>query len=123
MRSPRCARSRQAGKEFIAEQRKVWEEKYGEIDLKTFDAFATRMTRVETDTDHAQEAEDAAMRPSAEDLVSLSRGWLHVRREVLLQERDAGNLNEEVMRELITAMDAEELALDTRGALRLPGRA
>lgn len=117
------ARSKQAGKAFLAEQRKVWEQKYGEIDLRTFDAFANRMTRVETDTDHAQETESAAVRPSAEDLVALSRGWLQVRREVLLEERDAGNIDEEVMRELITAMDAEELALDTRGAMRLPGRA
>lgn len=117
------ARSKQAGKAFLAEQRKVWEQKYGEIDLRAFDAFANRMTRVETDTDHAQETEAAAVRPSAEDLVALSRGWLQVRRGVLLEERDAGNIDEEVMRELITAMDAEELALDTRGAMRLPGRA
>jgi CPA1 family monovalent cation:H+ antiporter len=46
-----------------------------------------------------------------------------VRRDILLAERDAGNLDEEVMRELIAAMDAEELALDTRGATRQPGRA
>jgi len=117
------ARSRQAGKEFLAEQRALWEQKYGDIDLRAFDAFANRMTKVETDTDHAQETEEVAARPSAEDLVALSRGWLQVRREVLLEERDAGNLDEEVMRELITAMDAEELALDTRGAMRLPGRA
>lgn len=117
------ARSRKAGKAFLAQQRTVWEQKYGEIDLRMFDAFANRMTKVETDTDHAQETEEKVTRPSAEDLVALSRGWLQVRREVLLDERDAGNLDEEVMRELITAMDAEELALDTRGAVRLPGRA
>lgn len=117
------ARTKQAGKAFLTEKRAEWEQKYGEVDLKAFDVFSKRMTRVETDTEHAQEAEDAVVRPSAEDLVALSRGWLHVRREVILQERDAGNLDEEVMRELITAMDAEELALDTRGTMRLPGRA
>lgn len=117
------ARTKQAGKAFLAEKRVEWEQKYGEVDLKAFDMFSNRMTRVETDTEHAQEAEDAVVRPSAEDLVALSRGWLQVRREVILQERDAGNLDEEVMRELITAMDAEELALDTRGATRQPGRA
>lgn len=117
------ARSRKAGKAFLAEKRLEWEQKYGEIDLSVFDTFAKRMTRVEADTDQAQETEETVARPSYEDLVALSRGWLHVRREVLLEERDAGNLDEEVMRELITAMDAEELALDTRGAMRLPGRA
>ncbi|MFJ2369189.1 cation:proton antiporter [Microbacterium sp. NPDC087665] len=113
-------KSRKAGKEFLAEKRVEWEAKYGEVDLSIFDAFAKRMTRVEKDTDEAQEVEDAATKPSYEDLVSLSKGWLQVRREILLKERDAGNLDEEVMRELIAAMDAEELAMDTRSATR-PG--
>ena len=116
-------KSREAGKAFLAEKRVEWEAKYGEVDLSVFDAFTKRMTRVEKDTDQVQEMEEASSRPSYEDLVSLSRGWLQVRREILLAERDAGNLDEEVMRELIAAMDAEELALDTRGATRQPGRA
>ncbi|SEB45357.1 cation:proton antiporter [Microbacterium hydrocarbonoxydans] len=117
------AKSREAGKAFLAEKRVEWEAKYGEADLSVFDAFTKRMTRVERDTDEAQQVEDAAARPSYDDLVALSRGWLQVRRDILLAERDAGNLDEEVMRELMTAMDAEELALDTRGATRQPGRA
>ncbi|WP_337001866.1 MULTISPECIES: cation:proton antiporter [unclassified Microbacterium] len=116
-------KSREAGKAYLAEKRVEWEAKYGEVDLSVFDAFTKRMTRVEKDTDQVQEMEEASSRPSYEDLVSLSRGWLQVRREILLAERDAGNLDEEVMRELIAAMDAEELALDTRGATRQPGRA
>lgn len=117
------AKSREAGKAFLAEKRVEWEAEYGEVDLSVFDAFTKRMTRVERDTDEAQQVEDAAARPSYDDLVALSRGWLQVRRDILLAERDAGNLDEEVMRELMTAMDAEELALDTRGATRQPGRA
>jgi CPA1 family monovalent cation:H+ antiporter len=115
-------KSRAAGKAFLAEKRVEWEAKYGSVDMGVFDAFTKRMTRVEKDTDEAQQVEDAASRPSFDDLVALSRGWLQVRREILLAERDAGNLDEEVMRELLTAMDAEELALDTRGAAR-QGRA
>lgn len=42
---------------------------------------------------------------------------------MLIRERDLGNLSEEVMREIMTAIDAEELALDTRGAIRDAGRA
>ncbi|WP_454114101.1 cation:proton antiporter [Microbacterium maritypicum] len=117
------AKSREAGKKYLAEKRIEWEAKYGEVDLSVFDAFTKRMTRVERDTDEAQKVEDAASRPSYEDLVALSKGWLQVRREILLAERDAGNLDEEVMRELIAAMDAEELALDTRGATRQQSRA
>ena len=116
-------KSREAGKAFLAEKRVEWEAKYGEVDLAVFDAFTKRMTRVEKDTDEAQKVEDAASRPSYEDLVALSKGWLQVRREILLAERDAGNLDEEVMRELIAAMDAEELALDTRDATRQQSRA
>ena len=117
------AKSREAGKKYLAEKRIEWEAKYGDVDLSVFDAFTKRMTRVERDTDEAQKVEDAASRPSYEDLVALSKGWLQVRREILLAERDAGNLDEEVMRELIAAMDAEELALDTRGATRQQSRA
>lgn len=116
-------KSREAGKAYLAEKRVEWEAKYGEVDLGVFDAFTKRMTRVEKDTDEVQKVEDAASRPSYEDLVALTKGWLQVRREILLAERDAGNLDEEVMRELIAAMDAEELALDTRGATRPQSRA
>lgn len=116
-------KSREAGKAYLAEKRVEWESKYGEVDLSVFDAFTKRMTRVEKDTDEAQKVEDAVTRPSYDDLVALSRGWLQVRRDILLAERDAGNLDEEVMRELIAAMDAEELALDTRGATRQQSRA
>ena len=117
------ARTKQAGAEFLERKRQEWAVEHGAADLSLFDAFAKRMTKVEKDTDQAQETEDAATRPTYEDLVALSKGWLHVRREILLQERDAGNLDEELMRELITAMDAEELALDTRGATRPQSRA
>jgi len=116
-------RSREAGKKFLAEQRGVWAAKYGEAEMKAFDAFTSRMTRVETDTDRAQQVEESVPRPSYDDLVALSKGWLHVRREVLLAARDADGLDEELMRELMTAIDAEELALDTRGATRSQGRA
>ncbi|MCE0509979.1 sodium:proton antiporter [Microbacterium sp. KKR3/1] len=116
-------KSREAGKAYLATKRVEWEAKYGEVDLGIFDAFTKRMTRVEKDTDEVQKVEDAASRPSYEDLVALTKGWLQVRREILLAERDAGNLDEEVMRELIAAMDAEELALDTRGATRPQSRA
>lgn len=112
------AKSREAGKAYLAEKRREWEQKHGEVDLGMFDAFTKRMTRVEKDTDDAQQVEDTVARPSYDDLVALTKGWLQVRREILVAERDAGDLDEEVMRELLAAMDAEELALDTRGATR-----
>ncbi|MCE4026327.1 sodium:proton antiporter [Microbacterium sp. Au-Mic1] len=109
-------RTREAGKVFLDEKRAAWERKHGAASLGWFDRFAQRFTRVERDTEKGQRDEDAMPRPSRDELVGLSKGWLQVRRDVLIAERDAGTLNEEVMRELITAMDAEELALDTRMA-------
>ena len=108
------ARTREAGKVFLDAKRKAWEAEHGPDALAGFDRFAQRFTRVERDTEKGQREEDRMPRPSRDELVGLSKGWLQVRRDVLIAERDAGELNEEVMRELITAMDAEELALDTR---------
>ena len=107
---------------YLDERRAAWEQKYGPASLTWFDRFAQRFTRVERDTTEGQRDEESMPRPSRDELVGLSKGWLQVRRDVLIDERDAGELNEEVMRELIGAMDAEELALDTRMATAQPER-
>ncbi|MDQ4215496.1 cation:proton antiporter [Microbacterium sp. ASV81] len=106
-------RTGEAGRAFLDEKRAAWVRTRGEEAVAGFDRFAQRFTRVERDTAQARD-EDRAPRPSRGELVGLTKGWLQVRRDVLIRERDAGELNEEVMRDLITAMDAEELALDTR---------
>ncbi|MFT4258410.1 cation:proton antiporter [Microbacterium sp.] len=111
-------KTREAGKAFLAAKRVEWESAHGELDLSVFDSFAKRMSQVEKATDEVQQVAESVARPSFEGLTALSRGWLQVRREIVVAERDAGNLDEEVMRELMSAMDAEELALDTRGAMR-----
>jgi CPA1 family monovalent cation:H+ antiporter len=111
-------RSAEAGREYLRRKQDEWVAQYGEESVARFNAFAKRLLRVERDAEPA----GAAPHPTYEGLRALSKGWLEVRRQVLLEERDKGNLNEEVMRELITAMDAEELALDTRGSLRPSGR-
>ncbi|GAA4195321.1 cation:proton antiporter [Microbacterium oryzae] len=120
-------RSADAGREYLRQKQQEWVALYGEDSLQKFDKVARSLLRVEKNADKAERALDAAeeakpivKRPSYESVRDLSKGWLEVRRRVLLEERDKGNLSEEVMRELITAMDAEELALDTRGSLRPP---
>jgi len=114
-------RSREAGKAYLRGVRRDWAAEQGEDALAAFDAFAKRLVKAEADAENPELA--AQPRPTYEQFVALSKGWLAVRRQVLLEERDAGNLSEEVMHELITAMDAEELALDTRGATRPQSRA
>ncbi|MGB3375036.1 MAG: cation:proton antiporter [Microbacterium sp.] len=113
-------RSRDAGKAYLRDMRQTWAETHGEAQLAVFDAFARRLVQVEADAETSQI--DLEPRPTYEQFLEMSKGWLNVRRQLLLEERDAGNLSEEVMHELITAMDAEELALDTRVATRSQSR-
>lgn len=108
-------RGREVGKAYLRGQRKDLVETGHESRLASFDAYAKRLVRTEAD---AEDASAAPVRPTYAEFAALSRGWLDVRRRIVIEERDAGNLNEEVMRALITEMDAEELALDTKGALR-----
>lgn len=115
-------KTREAGAEYLRAKRTEWQAAHGDRGLGMFDMYATRMGRIEKDAEDAQESQDTAPRPSYDELVELSKGWLQVRREILIAERDAGNVDEEVMRELLAAMDAEELALDARGATRALGR-
>ncbi|MDQ0615243.1 Na+/H+ antiporter [Microbacterium sp. W4I4] len=113
-------RSRDAGKAYLRDMRRKWADKHGEGQLAVFDAFAQRLVRVEADAETSQI--DLRPRPTYEQFLEMSKGWLAVRRQLLLEERDAGTLSEEVMHELITAIDAEELALDTRAATRSQSR-
>lgn len=113
--------SREAGLEYLRQQQELWIAAHGEESVDSFKRFARAMMRVERGTENADRDLEAAQDPRTvgyEDLVELSKGWLGVRRQVLLAECRAGNLSEEVMRELFVAMDAEELALDTRSFLR-----
>lgn len=119
------ARTHAEGRAYLAERRAEWEQRFGTAFSSRFDKIAGSLTRFESSAVRAQRAESAVAAtsgegrstPTYEDYVELSRGWLEVRRRVVIEERNAGTLNEEVMRELIIAMDAEELTLDTRGDL------
>ncbi|WP_336644354.1 cation:proton antiporter [Microbacterium sp. USHLN186] len=109
-------RSRDAGKAYLREMRRTWAKTQGQQSLAAFDAYAQRLMKMQSEAEQADATEQE--RPTAEQFAELAKGWLSVRRRLLLEERRAGTLSEEVMHELIAAMDAEELALDTRMALR-----
>ena len=126
------AKSNERGLEYLREKQAEWHSRYGPGFAEKFDRMAESLTRMSTEAERAQDAAESVefdgdvrdvARPGAEELTDLARGWLEVRRAVVLEERDTGNLNEEVMRELIVALDAEELALDTRGHAQPPPRA
>lgn len=130
--------SRDAGLQFLRKRQEKWVEEHGEEARDQFNNFSRGLLRVQRDTARAerevetQELEIAeiekiarmqdkakARRAAAVDeFEELSRGWIEVRRRVLLDEARVGNVSEEVMRDLFVAMDAEELALDTRTRFR-----
>jgi len=61
----------------------------------------------------ATDAQRARRRAAPQALGTIRRELLAKRREVVLRERDAGNVDEEVMRRVLLGLDAEELAMDT----------
>ena len=69
-----------------------------------------------------EEAEEAATdRPDVDQILRLRKEIIRFRREVLIRERDAGTIDEEVMREVLLGIDAEEFALDTAAQARMRG--
>lgn len=112
-------RSVRAGTAYLAHVRSQWAAQYGQsaIDpvfrLVTAEfASLTRTTDVLAGDGETDEA------PSPQQLMELRRGWLHAKRQALIEERDSGRLDEETVRTLTFGLDAEELALDTSAPFR-----
>lgn len=117
----------EAGIEYLREQQQSWVEKYGVESVDAFNRFSRGLLRIEKGSDQGERDLDSVTQKIAvggigrityDDLHELSRGWLAVRRRVAFEQCRAGNLSEEVMREVFAAIDAEELVLDTKGSLR-----
>jgi CPA1 family monovalent cation:H+ antiporter len=117
----------EAGIEYLREQQQAWVEKYGVESVDAFNRFSRGLLRIEKGSDQGERDLDSVTQKIAvggighltyDDLHELSRGWLAVRRRVAFEQCRAGNLSEEVMREVFAAIDAEELVLDTKGSLR-----
>ncbi|MBD8703260.1 cation:proton antiporter [Frigoribacterium sp. CFBP9039] len=112
---------------YVERRRPVWEERWGaELTDRAVRSTTTRLLRQNealqrTAVDDADEREangptddQARRRREAPHAIgTIRRELLAKRREVVLRERDAGNLDEEVMRRVLLGLDAEELAMDT----------
>ncbi|GAA0956160.1 cation:proton antiporter [Frigoribacterium faeni] len=112
---------------YVAGRRAAWEERWGpELTERAIQAATTRLLRQnealqrtalddadERDASGATEAQAARRREAPHAVGVIRRELLAKRREVVLRERDAGNLDEEVMRRVLLGLDAEELAMDT----------
>lgn len=118
--------SAEAGVEYLREQQQKWIEKHGDQGLEAFNRFSRGLLRLEKGTDRSEReidrvADDAAtgrVPVTQAELAALSKGWIAIRRRVAVEQARVGNLSEEVLRDLFDAIDAEELALDTKCALR-----
>lgn len=116
-------RSNKAGLAYIESRRDEWRDRFGpEHADSVIDRFEQRIRADAARSRRLEGDEESAATVSATEFAELSRQWIAARRAVVLEERDSGHLNEEVMRELFFALDAEELALDSRTAVRSDAR-
>ncbi|MBB5843978.1 CPA1 family monovalent cation:H+ antiporter [Conyzicola lurida] len=108
------------GIDFAESNREEWEAKYGPVLTRmVFERMRGQLARSEAEAAADQQADAELGRPDREQLLQMRREILRFRREVLIRERDADNIDEEVMREVLLGIDAEEFALDTSSQARL----
>ena len=116
-------RSAEAGRDYLERHRGEWRERYGaerEAVIERFERYVdSDAMRVEEEM--ASDAATDGARVQAE-LAELSRHWIAADATSCSRSATPGHLNEEVMRELLFALDAEELALDSRAAVRADAR-
>ncbi|OMH23582.1 Na+/H+ antiporter [Tersicoccus phoenicis] len=100
----------------LHDHRDQWDARYGR--QKT-DQFIGRLEQLARDrTGQVRSAVDAeeesatASATAAAAFEGLRRDLLRIRRDVLMDERDAGTIDDEVMRQVLLEIDAEELAMD-----------
>ena len=109
---------------YVEARRPAWTAQYGpELTERAIQAATTRLVRenevlqrravsdAEDRDDTGAERDRRRAVPRA--IGQVRRELLDKRREVVLRERDAGALDEEVMRQVLMGLDAEELAMDT----------
>lgn len=101
------------GIEFLESKREQLAAKFGteRID-RMLELMRTRADRQEDDA-RKEVVDDALGRPAVGDVAELRRKLIRHQREILMRERDSGTIDEEVMREVLKGLDAEELAMDT----------
>ncbi|RFA20632.1 cation:proton antiporter [Subtercola boreus] len=119
-------------KDYIDQHRDEWAKRYGDANLDRSIAvlkrqFERQVTVLLEENNLDQQDIDApdidtgdAEKPrlSGPELTELRRELIGYRRSIVLRQRNAGELDEEVMRSVLRGLDAEELALDTSTVTR-----
>jgi monovalent cation/hydrogen antiporter len=74
--------------------------------------------RLDAEDDEADDEQRGPARLTGAQIQAIRRELLERRREIVLDEREKGNMDEEVMRRVLLTLDAEELAMDSSQAGR-----
>ncbi|WFR68567.1 sodium:proton antiporter [Curtobacterium flaccumfaciens] len=117
-------RTTEAAIELLEQRRPAWSQQFGgEAVDSVVNRLKARLERqAETFRRDAEEEEDeernAPVRLRGSQIQDIRREMLDRRREIVLEEREKGNLDEEVMRRVLVTLDAEELAMDSAQASR-----
>jgi len=110
------------GLAFADAHRDEWVAKYGSpIADRVLERMHSQVSRQNAEMREERADDSGPKQFDAEQMLQLRREIIRFRREVLIRERDAGTIDEEVMREVLLGIDAEEFALDTSAPVRLRG--
>jgi monovalent cation/hydrogen antiporter len=113
-----------AALDLIAKRQDSWADQYGRDAVdNTVARLRFRLERQAEDfrrdaEDEDEEARTGPARLGPVEVEAIRRELLDRRREVVLEQREQGNLDEEVMRRVLVGLDAEELAMDSSLAAR-----
>ena len=117
-------RTTEAAIALLEKRRPEWAAQLGDEAVNSVvNRLKARLERqAETFRRDAEEEEDeernAPVRLRGAQIQDIRRELLDRRREIVLEEREKGNLDEEVMRRVLVTLDAEELAMDSAQASR-----
>ncbi|NQX26789.1 sodium:proton antiporter [Microbacteriaceae bacterium VKM Ac-2854] len=108
------------GIDFAEGHRDEWAAKYGApVADRVFQMMTRQNQFLQAQARDEEDSDRASVGQNWNKANELRREIIRFRREILIRERDAGNIDEEVMREVLLGLDAEEFALDTSTIARL----
>jgi CPA1 family monovalent cation:H+ antiporter len=101
--------------EFVKSKEGSWRTKYGDATVdRAITVIGRRMATFERQIQESGAGAEPGSTLQTRHVSDLRRQVIKARREILLQERDNGNLDEELMTEILHSIDAEEFSLDAQ---------
>lgn len=102
------------GIEYLEEHRQELAERYDpKLIALLLKGMRVRIARQEDDARTEAQEDRTLDHQAQQERFALRRTMIRHQRDILVRERDRGTIDEEVMRDVLRGLDAEELALDT----------